>query len=344
MEKRKIFVIALIVFATLGSSFIFYFYQMFTGPNILVSKQPQTVFIPANSTFRDVQNIMYDQDVVQDMVSFSFVSKILKYQDNIKPGRYVFEPNMNNVEAVRKLRAGDQDPLTVTFNNVRTSLDLAEKITANIELETEEFLKVLHDSTLFSSFGFNHENKMAMYIPNTYEVYWTIDADELIKKLHSQYKSFWNEDRKSKAAEIGMTPVEISILASIVQAESKVFEEQPTIAGVYINRLKRGIPLQADPTVVFAVGDFEIKRVLNEHLEIDSPYNTYKYAGLPPGPINLPEARVIDAVLNFEKHSYLYFCAKEDFSGSHNFAKTLSEHNINAAKYQRALSRAKIFK
>jgi UPF0755 protein len=178
-----------------------------------------------------------------------------------------------------------------------------------------------------------------MFIPNTYEVYYQTSPKELIERMHSEYEKFWNSERKAKAAKLGFTPIEISILASITQAESIKKEEAPIIAGLYINRLKIGMPLQADPTLVFAVGDFTLKRVLNEHKEIDSPYNTYKNAGLPPGPINMPELRSLEAVLNYTQSDYLYMCAKEDFSGNHNFTGDYNRHVNNAIKYQRALER-----
>jgi UPF0755 protein len=181
-----------------------------------------------------------------------------------------------------------------------------------------------------------------MFIPNTYEFYWNTSAEKFVEKMAEEYKNFWNEDRKAKAEKMGLTQSEVSTLASIVEQETQKNDEKARIAGVYINRINIGMPLQADPTVVFAVGDFTIKRVLNSHLRIDSPYNTYLYAGLPPGPICIPSVSSIDGVLNYEKHNYLYFCAKEDFSGYSNFASTLSQHNVNAQKYHRALRKAGI--
>ena len=182
-----------------------------------------------------------------------------------------------------------------------------------------------------------------MFIPNTHEVYWTISAEQLLEKFKKEYDKFWNEGRLAKAKVLNMTPVEVSILASIVQAETRHNDESPRIAGLYLNRLKMGMPLQADPTLIYAIGNFDIQRVLNVHKEIDSPYNTYKYAGLPPGPINFPSIISIDAVLNHEEHNYIYMCAKEDFSGYHNFTASLREHNNNARKFQQALNRARIY-
>ncbi|HAZ24348.1 MAG TPA: endolytic transglycosylase MltG, partial [Algoriphagus sp.] len=201
----------------------------------------------------------------------------------------------------------------------------------------------LQDSVYIRKFDFNEETIMSMFIPNTYEVWWNTSPEALFDRMYKEYNDFWTDERKKKAAELGLNPKEVSTLASIVQAESQKKDERAKIAGVYLNRLKLNMPLQADPTLVFALGDFSLKRILNIHKETESPYNTYKYAGLPPGPINLPDINSLDAVLNYEDHDYLYFCAKEDFSGYHAFAKTLSEHNANARRYQAALNAAKIF-
>jgi UPF0755 protein len=251
---------------------------------------------------------------------------------------------MTNLEAIRLLRSGAQVPTHVTFNNVRVKADLAGKITNNISVDSTEFLQLLNNDSLINSYGFNQENIMCMFLPNTYEVYYTITGEELFERMHKEYERFWNDQRKAKAEELGLSPVEVSTLASIVQAETIKPDERPKVAEVYLNRLERNMALQADPALVFAVGDFSIKRVLNIHKEIDSPYNLYKNRGLPPGPINLPELESIDAVLNHDNHNYLYFCAKPDFSGYHAFATNLIAHNRNAAAYQAALNKARIYK
>jgi len=235
------------------------------------------------------------------------------------------------------LKFGRREPVNVTFTNVRLRSELSEKITKNIGVTSREFDAALDEFVASNNEGFTRFNILSMFIPNTYQVYFNISPEDFVDRMHQEYEKFWNGQRRSKAKEIGLTPIAVSILASIVQAETVKTEEAPLIAGLYINRLKRGIPLQADPTLVYAVGDFTLKRVLNGHKEVDSPYNTYKYAGLPPGPINLPQISMIDAVLNYEKHKYIYMCAKEDFSGYHNFALTLDEHTQNARRYQRAL-------
>lgn len=339
MRKKKIAVFFLLLFTILLSSFGFYTYQIIYSPNILVEKEERVLIIPRDATFKDVQNMLYERDIVQDLVSFSMLAKIMDYHENVKYGRFKLQPDMTNIEAIRLLRGGREEAVNVTFNNVRLKEDLAEKITRNIALEPEEFLNALDEYTNNNKYGFDEQNIISMFIPNTYQVNYFISSEELLERMYKEYQRFWNEDRKAKAEALGLTPKEVSTLASIVQAESIKKSESPTIAGLYLNRLERGIPLQADPTLVFATGDFSIKRVLNVHKEIDSPYNTYKYRGLPPGPINMPSIHNIDAVLNAEDHQYLYMVAKEDFSGYHYFSKTLSEHLRNARKYQENLTR-----
>ena len=344
LEKRKKFVLVfLIAGSVMGISLTFYFYQVFFSANTLIeSDQPYLLEIPSNSVYKNVVDQLYEEKVINDAVSFAFVAKILGYQEAVKPGLYTIEPKMNNLQLVRMLRSGQQTPVRVTFNTIRTKEDLAEKISANLEVSKEQFLELLQDSVYIRKFGFEEETIMSLFIPNTYEFWWDTSAEELFERMHKEYQSFWTEARSRKAQDLGLSKEEVSTLASIVQAESQKSDERPKIAGVYLNRLRIGMPLQADPTLVFAAGDFSIKRLTAKQMAIDSPYNTYKYAGLPPGPINLPDINSLDAVLNFEKHSYLYFCAKEDFSGYHSFAVGYDEHLNNARRYQRALNAANI--
>ena len=345
LEKRKKFVLVfLIAGSVLGISLTFYFYQVFFSANTLIeSDQPYLLEIPSNSVYKNVVDQLYEEKVINDAVSFAFVAKILGYQEAVKPGLYTIEPKMNNLQLVRMLRSGQQTPVRVTFNTIRTKEDLAEKISANLEVSKEQFLELLQDSVYIRKFGFEEETIMSLFIPNTYEFWWDTSAEELFERMHKEYQSFWTEARSRKAQDLGLSKEEVSTLASIVQAESQKSDERPRIAGVYLNRLRIGMPLQADPTLVFAAGDFSIKRLTAKQMAIDSPYNTDKYAGLPPGPINLPDINSLDAVLNFEKHNYLYFCAKEDFSGYHSFAVGYDEHLSNARRYQRALNAANIY-
>lgn len=344
MKKRKRFVLIMVIFSVLLTSFSFYFYQLFYGANILTESEPRAILIDNDDNFDSLRNYLYNEGIIEDALSFSFVAKVLKYPDLIKPGVYRLETQMTNLEAVRKLRSGDQNPVDITFNNVRFKTDLTEKITTGIGLEPEAFEALLNDDDFLANYGFNSDNVMAMFIPNTYEVYWTISAESLFERMNKEYTNFWTPQRKQKASEIGLTPVEVSALASIVQDESIMSEEKPTIAGLYINRLNKNMLLQADPTVKYALGDFTIQRILTADTRVDSPYNTYKYRGLPPGPINLPSISSLNAVLNYEDHSYIYMCAKEDFSGYHRFANTLVEHNRNARLFQQALNMRRIYR
>ncbi len=335
-SKKLIF---FLVFSVLLISFVYYAYQICYTPNILAGKSARPLVIPRGATFKEVQTLLDEGKYIDDIVSFSFLAKLMNYDDQVKPGRYLIQANLTNLQAIRVLRAGIQEPVKITFNNVRLVKDLSEKITKNLNMKPEEFEAALIKFAMNNPYGFNKDNILCMFIPNTYEIYFNVSPEDLIERMHSEYDKFWNAERRRKAEESGLTPMEVSILASIVQAESVKEEEAPIIAGLYINRLKKDIPLQADPTLVFAVGDFSLKRVLNEHKEIDSPYNTYRYRGLPPGPVNMPEIFAIEAVLNYTKSDYLYMCAKEDFSGGHNFTHSYQQHMNNAIKYQRALAR-----
>jgi len=344
MDKRKILILSVVIITILLSSFTFYFYQVIYSPNFLVEKESRYLYIPTGSSFSDVQKIIYDNGFVNDPVAFGILSKFMKYNKLVKPGRYLISKNANNIEVIRKLRAGEQEPVRITFNNARLFSDVAAKLTVWLELDSVSLLKVLNNPATAIEYGFDSETFRCMFIPNTYEVYWDITADELIDRLHREYERFWTEERSQKTSELGLDPVKATILASIVEAEVSHYDEAPIVAGLYLNRLNRNMFLQADPTLKYALGDFTIQRVLNVHKQIDSPYNTYKYLGLPPGPINFPSIKSLDAVLNRQEHNYLYMCAKADFSGYHEFSTNLRQHNINARKYQNALNRARIYR
>lgn len=337
MKFNKRLILFLII-SVLGISFTFYAYQVVYTPNILVDQDDRLLIIKEGDTFADVQREMHEGNYVQDLMSFSFLARLMNYDDQIKPGRYLLKRNMGNRRAIQLLRSGVQEPVNVTFNNVRLIPELAEKITRNLGMTPEEFEAALIKFAMSNSYGFNKDNILVMFIPNTYKVYYNITPDALVKRMYQEYDNFWSDERKAQAKKVGLTAIEVSILASIVQAETIDSDEAPTIAGLYLNRLKQSIPLQADPTLVFAVGDFSLKRILNVHKEINSPYNTYMNAGLPPGPINMPEINSLEAVLNYFHSDYIYMCAKEDFSGRHNFTSDYREHMNNAIRYQRALT------
>ncbi|WP_288208199.1 endolytic transglycosylase MltG [uncultured Parabacteroides sp.] len=316
-------------------------YRLAWAPNF-VPKETVYVYVGKDKSFTDLCRQLQDSAGCHRIGSFKQLAGMLKYQANMKTGRYAISPGMSNLGLLNDLRRGHQVAIRLTFNNIRFKEDLAERLDEQLMLDKEELLSLLNDSAYCDSLGFTTKTIASLFIPNTYEVYWNIPADKLMQRMKREYKAFWTDARLEKAKVIGLTPVEVATLASIVEEETAASDEYPIVAGLYLNRLHRGIPLQADPTVKFAVGDFSLQRILFEHLEIDSPYNTYKYAGLPPGPLRIPTIKGMDSVLNYMKHNYLYMCAKEDFSGRHNFAATLAEHNRNANRYRAELNRRKI--
>ncbi len=316
-------------------------YSIVFAPNV---NQTTYLYLPTGSDYESVTQILVNEDIISNIGSFDRVAQRKNYPNRVRSGRYFVHEGMSNNALVNLLRSGEQAPVRLTITNIRTVEELAASLAIQIELDESTIYDVLSDPATISHTGLSTPDIKLLFIPNTYEVFWNISENQLIERMQREYQAFWNEHRMARADEMGMTPEEIGTLASIVQSETNKQDEMPIIAGVYVNRLARGIPLQADPTVVYALGDFTINRVLNSHLEVDSPYNTYRYAGLPPGPINLPEPATLDAVLNYEQHDYLFFSAKADFSGYHVFAKTYREHLRNAREYQQALNERRIFR
>lgn len=316
-------------------------YRLAWAPNFM-PQETVYIYIGKDKSFTDLCRQLQDSADCSRIGSFKQLAGMLKYQANIRTGRYAVSPGMSNLQLLNDLRRGHQVATRLTFNNIRFKEDLAERLDEQLMLDKDELLSLLNDSAYCDSLGFTTETITSLFIPNTYEVYWNIPADKLMQRMKREYIAFWTDARLEKAKAIGLTPAEVATLASIVEEETAASDEYPIVAGLYLNRLHRGIPLQADPTVKFAVGDFTLQRILFEHLEVDSPYNTYKHAGLPPGPLRIPTIKGMDSVLNYMKHNYLYMCAKEDFSGRHNFAATLAEHNRNANRYRAELNRRKI--
>jgi len=329
-------VIALLV---VGSNF----YSRMYRSNVDLEKD-QLLFIPTGSEFSAVVDSLKKNNLLVNLESFKKVSSSLGYTNRVKAGCYKIKHGMSNRTLVRMLISGMQTPIRVTFNSIRIPEQLAEKVSRQIEADSLSIIRLFQLSNSAEGYGFNDKTLISMFIPNTYDLYWNADAKTFFERMKREYDKFWNKERDERAKILGLKREEISTLASIIEEETNRKDERPRIAGVYINRLKKRIPLQADPTIKFALGDFSIKRILTKHLEVISPYNTYKNAGLPPGPICCPSISSIDAVLNYEPHQYLYFCAKDDFSGYHVFAKTLAEHNRNADAYRRALNRERIYK
>lgn len=263
--------------------------------------------------------------------------------DMIREGRYQITPKMSNFSLLKDLKQGVQKPMQLSFNNIRTKEQLSKTLSTKLNFDSLSMINLLNDSTFLSKYDLTPQTSVSIFIPNTYEVYWTITPENLFKRMVRESEKFWNENRLEKAQKTGLTKIEIITLASIIEEESNKKSEKPTIAGLYMNRLKKGMLLQSDPTVKFAIQDFTIRRILRVHLETDSPYNTYRYVGLPPGPIRIPSIESIDAVLNYQVHNYIYMTAKADFSGYHAFATTYEEHQKNAVAYRRALNKRRIF-
>jgi UPF0755 protein len=335
-----------LVIAILTTTFTFYFWQIFRTPNLQAKKTTSfTLLIPEGATYESVLDTLNKHDVIADHISFRFLAKFLKYPENVKPGRYVIKPETNNYEGIKKLMSGTQDPVKLTFNNIRLKEDLIRRIGNRFEFGEENFRKALDNPAVCQKYGLDTLTIVSMFLPNTYDIFWTTGTEKFLDRMHSEYKKYWNAERLEKAKSIGLTPVQVSILASIVEEEqARKVDERPKVAGLYMNRLNAQMPLQADPTIKFALQDFAIKRILNEQLRVRSPYNTYLNTGLPPGPIRVADLQSLDAVLNYEKHDYVYMCAKADLSGYHAFATTYSDHLNNAKMYQAELNRLKIMK
>lgn len=338
----KVFKVLIVVLLLAGLAVAGYLYKAIYMANTKFEEPKKEFFIPTGSDYSDVREAL-SKSIVKNESTFDWVAERKSYPQLVKPGRYIIPKGSSNSDIINKLRLGLQDPVNVTFSNVRTSAELAREVAEDIEADSASLHEVMISEEIIKQYGFSNATFPAMFIPNTYEMYWTTSPESFVKRMNREYREFWNDERKRKAEAIDLSPEEVVTLASIVQAETAKKDEAPKIAGVYLNRLEKGIPLQADPTLIFALNDFGIKRVLNKHKEINSPYNTYKFAGLPPGPINYPMPHYVDGVLNADSHSYFYFCAKPDFSGYHNFSKSYSQHLIYAREYQRELNKRRVY-
>jgi UPF0755 protein len=340
---RKLLWIIILLILSYAAYWAWTRYQAIYASNVEV-KEPTEFLIYTGSDFQKVKTDLERSGALKDLDAFLWVADKKSYPDLVKPGRYILKAGMSNNDLVNMLRAGNQTPVKLSFNNVRNLAQLAGKVGAKLEGDSLSFLKTFTDPDVYGHYGFSQENFIAMFIPNTYEFYWTTTEDDFVKRMASEFKRFWTDDRMAKARALNLTQSEVVTLASIVQAEQSMRpEEWPIIAGLYLNRLKQGIPLQSDPTVIFATGDFSIRRVLNRHLKQESPYNTYKNTGLPPGPIRMPDRGAIEAVLSPDVHDYIFMCATPDGTGVHKFSKTLKEHNRYAREYQRAMNNRGIF-
>ncbi len=341
MNSKRIIISVLIVIAVIGSIFMGSIYYIFFSPKFNIDKTVY-IYIDRDDNIDSVLNKITIAANPDDLYGFNYLSKKNNYATNIKTGKYEIKPDDNLRYLFRRLSKGYQTPINLTIPSVRTIDKLYKTLSKQLMVDSLELATAFSDSLLISQSGYNVQTLPALFIPNTYQVYWNISPDKLIERIIKENKKFWNADRLKKAEELKLTPIEVSTLASIVEEETANKLEKPMVAGLYLNRLKRGMLLQADPSVKFGLQDFTLRRILNKHLLVDSPYNTYKYAGLPPGPIRIPTIDGIESVLNYSRHNYLYMCAKEDFSGTHNFAENMAQHQINARKYQQALNKRNI--
>ncbi len=335
-SRKLIFAAAAAVVVIIGLCYYYFFSAMLSGG------ENQFVYIDADDNLDSVYAKLEPIATQHGMTGFKTIARHGYYADKIRTGRYEIGKNNGAFTVFRKLKSGNQSPLSLTIPSVRTADKLASALSKKLMIDSVAFYEAITDSAGCAKYGYTPETMLCMFIPNTYEVYWNIPLDKFLEKMESESDKFWTLERRKKAHEMGFTKEEVITLASIVDEETANDEEKPVIAGMYYNRLKAEMPLQADPTIKYALNDFTIQRIYNNMLKVESPYNTYKYEGLPPGPIRIPSVVGIDAVLNYTHHDYLYMCAKEDFSGTHNFAETYEEHLQNAAKYTAALNERNI--
>jgi len=312
------------------------YYRMVFFPNVT---KPAVIYLQPGFNFKQVDSLLLVRQIIQDDDAFRFTAKLMKYPEHIKAGKYTLTEGMSNRSLLNLLRTGTQTPVRLVINKKHTLDELADYLSPQFSFSRSAFMQTLNDTALIHHFGFNKHTLIAMFIPNTYEVWWTASPENLLRRMKKEYDRFWNSERLSRAKALQLNPVEVITLASIVDEETAKNDEKPIIAGLYLNRLKRGIPLQSDPTLKYAHHHFEWKRIYNRYKKIVNPYNTYKYKGLPPGPICIPQISSIEAVLYADDNDYIFMCAKEDFSGYHNFARTNAEHERNRKKYIRALNK-----
>lgn len=326
-------VLAFLLFGIAGVAHIYYYF--FAAPFQIT--ETTYIYIDRDD---DVDSVYHKISLAGNPKQMHGFESLVRYQSYTpKTGRYAIKPTDNMRYLHRRLSMGYQTPVKLTIGSVRTLDRMARNVSRQLMIDSTEVATLLNDTAYIRKLGYTQQTLPALFIPNTYEVYWDMSAEDFMTRMQKEHKAYWNEKRMKQAEEIGLTPIEVATLASIVEEETANQAEKPMVAGLYINRLKRGMLLQADPTVKFSLQEFGLKRILFKHLEVDSPYNTYKHAGLPPGPIRVPSYQGLESVLNYTKHNYLYMCAKEDFSGTHNFAVTSAQHAANARKYQQALNR-----
>ncbi len=337
--RRKLIISFSVIVFLFIAFFTYQFYTYFL-PNFSVKRNEKAyIYITKETTFNDIVSQLTQQKIVKNVNSFKRWAKMRSYHKYLKTGRFEVLDGMSNKDLIFNLSRKIQTPIKFTFNNIRTKEQLCKRIAEQLMVDSATMNNVLNDKEILLKYNVSKEEVIAFFIPNTYEIYWDISATDLLERMYREYQKFWTKQRLEKAEKINLKPIQVATLASIIDEETNLKKDKPIIAGLYLNRLKRGMPLQACPTARFAVGDFTLTRILYEHTQFDSPYNTYRHKGLPPGPIRIASPEGIDAVLNYTKSNYLYMCAKETMNGEHNFASTLSEHNRNAQRYQSAYNK-----
>ncbi|MBX3102232.1 MAG: endolytic transglycosylase MltG [Bacteroidetes bacterium] len=342
-RRRLVWVMACsVALVLLGLAGMAYYYLLLG--NIRDNGKTRSLYVWPGSSLEQVIDSLKVNGLENER-TFRATAALLNYGDHIKPGHYQLKPGMGNRRLVNMLKSGTQTPVRLTFPSLRTRQDFARVAARQLMCTEEELLAALDNANLLTELGVSRHTLMALFLPDSYELYWTLTPEELLRRMKQEHDKWWTADRKAKARELGLTPVQVSIVASIVQAETNQNSEKPDVAGVYLNRLRKGMRLEADPTIKFALQDFAIKRILNRHLEAaeNSPWSTYAHAGLPPGPINCPDKSSLDAVLNARKHDYLFFCASAEKPGFHTFSRTLAEHNRAAKAYHEWLNRQRIY-
>lgn len=339
-KKKKIIVISLISLLVIGIGVLIFSFSVFG--HVMTNEKSAYIYIDADDNIDSVRTKIENAGHPSTMKGFDLLNSYTGYENNIQIGCYQVASDISMLNLFRSMRNGQQTPAKVVIPSVRTVDDVCDKIGKYLMIDGSDIKSALKDSLKLKELGFTKETLPALFIPNTYEIYWTTDVNKLLERLKTEYDNFWNDSRLEKAKTLGLTPIEVATLASIVDSETARDQDKPIIARLYLNRLHKNIRLMSDPTVVFAVGDFSLRRVLRRHLEVDSPYNTYKHEGLPPGPIRISSIAGIDAVLNPDDNDYLFMCAKEDFSGEHYYTASEQEHAANAKKYAEALNKRNI--
>ncbi len=338
-RMRKI-VLGLVILVAIG---LLVAYSMFFSDSVKLNEKSKLIYIHSGWSFEQVDQMLEEKHLISHPWGFRIFARYKKYNEAVIPGRYRIQNGMSNAQLINMLVKGKQEQENISLHNIIWKGDLAGIVGSKMESDSAKFMEALNNATFLKQFGVNPTNVLAIFIPGTYKMYWTDSPEMFIAQMDSNYKRFWTKENRIKAAKAGLSPMQVTILASIVQAEQCLhMDEKPIIAGLYINRIKKGIPLQSDPTLVYARGDFSIQRVRDGDKLQDSPYNTYKHVGLPPGPINMPEPSSIDAVLNYDENDYLYMCAQADGTGRHHFSKTLEEQNKYAALYREYLNKRQI--